>query len=138
MVNSDLTNLKFEADKDVVFKDGRKMLTSYAQGKSFRRNDVLKKLLSLSQALVKAGKTNAYLGVSAHYKEVDTWCPALLFNVKDKPVLFNPTDSPTTNEYKTIDGLYFYLIEMPEGSEIKQRYQSKKKKQNIEQSMFTK
>lgn len=129
MVKQDLTDLKFRKS-DMQFKDNRTMLTTMIEGK-FTRKLILSKMKSLSDGLKENGKTNAYIGVSAHYKNVNDWTPALFSSIKNKPILYNPTDSPTTAEYKDIDGLMFYIIDMPEGTPLNQKMHKQKKTQNM-------
>lgn len=116
------------------FDDGQELFVSFLKGK-FTRKEILNKMENLAEKLRSNGK-NAYIGVSAHYEDPNAWLPAINKSVNNAQVLFNPTDSPTTVEYKQIDGIYFYVTQMPEGTELKNKMR-KVKKVNTE-SFFTK
>jgi len=116
--------LNFESNK-ATFNGKKKILTAMIEGK-FTRHGILEKLNSLAQGLQKEGR-NASLGVAVHYDYPNAWTPAILKPCNKAQVLYNPTDSPTTNEYKDIDALYFYIIEMADGSDLEQKMHKKKK-----------
>jgi hypothetical protein len=120
----------------VEFDDGRTMYTAFIKGK-FTRFDILNKMESLAEKLKEKGK-NGYIGVSAHYREPNGWLPAIYCNINKTQKLFNPSDSTTTIEYKDIDGCYFYVAEMPEGKELKQKMHKVQKSTTEVQNMFIK
>lgn len=137
MVKKDkFANIKW-VKSNAEFTDGRKLVTGFVKGK-FTRNEILKELQTLADGINAKGR-NAHLGVSVHYANPNDWLPAIYKNVKDKQVLFNPSDSDTTTSFSNIDGLYFYLVELPAGKDLKQKNHTLKKSQKNEHvSMFTK
>jgi hypothetical protein len=129
MVKQNLTDLKFQKS-NAQFKDNRKMLTAMVKG-NYTRKEILSKMKSLSDGLKENGKTNSYIGVSMHFAYPNDWTPSLFSSVNNKQILYNPTDSNTTEEYKDIDGLMFYIIDMPEGTQLNQKMHKQKKTQNM-------
>jgi hypothetical protein len=131
---------KFEKMKfrklEAKFTDNRELYTAYIEGK-FTRKDVLEKLETLAKIFRENGK-NVYLGVSAHYAYPQDWLPAIYKSVYKNQVLFNPTDSPTTTEYKDINGLYFYVVEMPDETILTQKMHKLQKSNTNVENMFTK
>jgi hypothetical protein len=128
---NDFSKIKFERSP-AEFKDGRKMVTAHLKG-NFTRGRVLVEMQSFADAFNAKGR-NYYMGMSAHYEYPNDWTPALYRHVGSKQVLYNPTDSPTTEGYKDIDGLYLYIIEMPADKPLHQKMHKKKS----EKSMFAK
>jgi len=127
--------LNFDSNK-ATFNGKKKILTAMIEG-NFTRDEILDKLNSLAQQLNEKGR-NSYLGVSAHYDYPNAWCPAILKPCNKAQVLYNPKDSPTTYDYETIDALYFYIIEMADGSDLEQKMHKKKKTLSLAQDVFKK
>ena len=128
-----LEKLKF-TKSNAEFEDGKELFMGFLKGK-FTRNDIQNKMDEIAKKLRDNSK-NAYLGVSVHYKEPNGWLPAINRSVNQPQVLFNPTDSVTTAGFKDIDGIYFYVTQMPEGSELKHKMRKVKKADT--ESMFVK
>lgn len=127
--------LKF-VKNNATFKDGRKALNGFVKG-SFTQDQIKQKLQSISNGLFESGKKNAYVAVSIHYKNPDDWLPAIYNKVGNKIKIFNPNDSDTSHDYTGIDGAYFYIVELPENSNMNQKMH-KVKKASDDTSMFTK
>lgn len=129
---------KFEGmkfvDTKAEFSDGRKLYVAMIQGKFTRRN-VLEKLENLAEKLRGQSK-NAYLGVSAHYDYPNDWLPAIYRRADQQQVLYNPSDSDTTTGYKNIDGLYFYITELPDGSDLGQKMHKVKRSNQKVDNLF--
>jgi hypothetical protein len=128
---NDFSKIKFERSP-AEFKDGRKLVTAHLAGK-FTRDKILAEMQSMANAF-HAKKKNYYMGMSVHYEDPNDWTPALYKHVDSKQILYNPTDSATTAGYKDIDGLYLYIIEMPDEKPLHQKMHKKKS----EKSMFVK
>jgi len=107
------------------FKDNRKMVAGFVKG-SFTREEVYEKLQELADGMKKSGR-NAYIAVTLHYADPNAWLPAIYTHVSQPVQIFNPNDSDTTNTFKDISAMYFYIIEKPEGEVLTQKMHTVKK-----------
>ena len=108
MVKTDIfKNLKFEKT-NAEFKDGRKIVSAYAEG-SFTREQIKTKLQQLADG-IKLKDKNAYIDVAIHYSNPHAWLPSVAKHVTQPVAIFDPTDSDTTQDYDNIDGVMFQII----------------------------
>jgi hypothetical protein len=109
--------LNFEKSK-VVFADGRKMLQASLKGK-FNRDQLSKNINGLANEI---DSKHVQLGISAHYKNIDKWAPSLISNSNGHIPVWDPSDSPDTQEaYENdeIDFIHVFVIEDKNAPEIK-------------------
>ena len=79
MVKTDIfKNLKFEKT-NAEFKDGRKMVSAYAEG-SFTREQIKTKLQQLADG-IKLKEKNVYVGVAIRYSYPRSWLPSVATHV---------------------------------------------------------
>jgi hypothetical protein len=104
-------NLKFEKSK-LNFKDpNKKMIQAVIHG-HYTQKEIRHELQKISDDLKKHNK-NARVGVAMHYKNVNTWAPAIFSNAGDYAPIWSSKDSPETEhvyDNDIIDGLEFYVI----------------------------
>jgi hypothetical protein len=109
--------LDFKKSK-VVFADGRKMLQASLKGK-FNRDQLSKNINGLANEI---DSKHVQLGISAHYKNIDKWTPSLISNSNGHIPVWDPSDSPDTQEaYENdeIDFIHVFVIEDKNAPEIK-------------------
>jgi hypothetical protein len=109
--------LDFKKSK-VEFADGRKMLQASLKGK-FNRDQLSKNINGLAKEI---NSKHVQLGISAHYKNVDKWTPSLISNSNGHVPVWDPSDSPDTQEaYENdeIDFIHVFVIEDKKAPEIK-------------------
>lgn len=124
-----LEDLKF-AKSAMAFKDKSQLFTAFHRGK-LSRADIQKKMRMLADKLKDANK-NAYIGVSAHYEHPNAFLPAIYNEVSSEQMkLYDPSDSITSKGFSTIDGAYFYIIEMEEGKKLQQKMHKTKKTESM-------
>ncbi len=132
-------NLQFKAS-NLKFDGKIKMMEAKEKGK-FTLAQTKKQLNKLSTELHSA-KKEARVGVAMHYKNVNTWVPALFTDVGSEVNVWNPHDSPDTEhlyDNDEIDGLIFYVINNKEAQAVNHKYMKPKKDQpKIDKSIFNK
>jgi hypothetical protein len=109
--------LDFKNSK-VEFADGRKMLQASLKGK-FNRDQLSKNINGLAKEI---NSKDVQLGISAHYKNVNKWTPSLISYSNGHVPVWDPSDSPDTQEaYENddIDFIHVFVIENKNAPEIK-------------------
>jgi len=109
--------LDFKNSK-VEFADGRKMLQASLKGK-FNRDQLSKNINGLAKEI---NSKDVQLGISAHYKNVNKWTPSLISYSNGHVPVWDPSDSPDTQEaYENddIDFIHVFVIENKNAPKLK-------------------
>ena len=109
--------LDFKNSK-VEFADGQKMLQASLKGK-FNRDQLSKNINGLAKEI---NSKDVQLGISAHYKNVNKWTPSLISYSNGHVPVWDPSDSPDTQEaYENddIDFIHVFVIENKNAPKLK-------------------
>ena len=102
--------LDFKKSEKTRFADGRKLLEAKLGGK-FTREELSKGINAFAKEF---NSKDVQIGISAHYKKVNKWTPALISSSAHKIAVWDSSDSPETEEaYQndTIDYIHVFAIE---------------------------
>jgi hypothetical protein len=114
-----ISKLNFQKSK-TVFEDGSKMVEATLKG-NFNRDDLLKNINNLAKEF---NSKHVQLGIAAHYKKVNKWGPSLISESNKHIAVWDPSDSPETEEaYRNdvIDHIHVFVIEDKKEPVLKKR-----------------
>jgi len=114
-----ISKLEFKKSK-ATFEDSSKMVEATLKGK-FKRDDLIKNINALAKGF---NSKHVQMGISAHYKKVNKWGPSLISQTNNAIMVWDPSDSPDTEEaYRndTIDFIHIFVIEDKEAQKLNKR-----------------